>query len=323
MVFDSAGLALNILTIGVTSLWIIVALLSVLYSFGLRYLNGFSALNQSLLLWAAALVPWFVAGASAFLLLAPELLDIQFGSLSNYIHWHHVNVFHILSWHGVLLLLFCALFLVVSTTKLLSAMRTHSNLRQLDYFSLLQELDGGALLIDSDTPQAFTAGIWSPRSYLTVGLRNMLSKEALSIVQEHELSHQRRRDPLQKYVFSLLCSIYPKAMGVRLNDAFSLALEQCADQSALRVIGDKTLVSKTILQVAKLNNTRAGSGLVSPAKCGFTSNAITLRIQYLLGTEPTKSFPLIPLSISTLLMIAVCTMSVDFFHHSIETLFSH
>lgn len=323
MIFDSLGLALNVITIGVTSLLVAIFLLSALTAFGLNYLTSFSAGIRARLLWAIVILPWIIAVASIFLLLAPELFQFRLNWLSSFIHWHHAAIFHIFSWHGALLLVFCITFLLVSITKLSSAVRSSSQLSQLDYFSVSDELGSGMLLVHSDTPQAFTAGLFNPRSYITHGLRDKLSEESLAIVQQHELAHKRRRDPLRIYVFSLLVSFFAKTIGKRLNDAFSLALEQLADQSALRSVRDKTSVSRTILDVARLNNQECGTAGLSAVNCGFTSNALQLRIRYLLDGEPPKAFPYFKLVISTLVMITVCTLSVDFIHHSVETLFSH
>jgi hypothetical protein len=323
MTYDALGLTLNVVTIGIISQWITIVFLSSAGSFCLNYFNSFSANNRSRLLWVSVILPWVTAVASIVLLLAPELFNLKIGSLSSLVHWHHAYVFHIFSWHGALLLVFSLIFLIVSITKFLKAVNNSSQLSQLDYFSVSEELEDGTLLIDSDTSQAFTAGLFKPRSYVTQGLRDSIPEAALAIIQRHELAHKLRRDPLRKFAFSLLASFFPKASGTKLNDAFSLALEQIADQSTISSVHDRTLVSKTILEVARLNNKEQSTAKLPSANCGFTSNALQSRIRYLLDSEPVKAFPIMTLTISTLTMIALCTLSVDFIHHSVETLFSH
>jgi beta-lactamase regulating signal transducer with metallopeptidase domain len=323
MTFDAFGLTLNVVTIGIISLWIAMVFLSSVGLFCLNYFNAFSAVNRSRLLWVSVVLPWVTAVASVLLLLAPELFELQIGSLSSLIHWHHAYVFHIFSWHGALLLVFSAIFFVVSITKLSRAIRNSLQLSQLDYFSVSEELEDGTLLVGSDTPQAFTAGLLSPRSYITQGLRNSLTVESLAVIQRHELAHKLRKDPLRKFLFSLFASFFPKASGTRLNDAFSLALEQIADQSTISSVHDRTIVSKTILQVARLNNKDQNNTNIPLANCGFTSNALQSRVRYLLDDEPVKPFPITILMVSALTMISLCTLSVDFIHHSVETLFSH
>ena len=323
MIFNALGLTLNIFTIGVTSLWVSIALISVVASFLLRYLNSFNAGSRARLLWSIVVLPWIVAIASIVLLLAPEVSQYRIEWLNSLFHWDHAYIFNILSWHGALLIVFLTSFLIVSITKLTSAVQSSSKLSQLDYFLDSGEFEGGAILIGADTPQAFTAGLFSPRSYITTGLRNKLSEESLAVVQRHEFAHKLRRDPLRKYSFSLLAAFFPKTMGKRLNSTFSLALEQLADRSALRATSDKTLVSKTILQVARLNNQKQHRAGLSAVNCGFTSNVLQSRIRYLLDDEQVKAFPTFKVVASTLMMIAVCTLSVDFIHHSVETLFSH
>lgn len=310
MISDALGLALNIITIGVTSLWVSIILMSAITSFRIKYLASFSAGIRANLLWSIVMLPWITAVASIFLLLAPELFQLRITWISSLVHWHHAYIFHVVSWHGALLIIFSSTFLLVSIGKLASAVRSSSQLSQLDYFSVSEELEDGSWLIDSDTRQAFTAGLFQPRSYITHGLRDNLSEESLAIVQQHELAHKRRRDPLRKYVFSLFASFLPKTIGKQLNNAFSLALEQLADHSALSSVHDKTLVSRTILEVARLNIQERGDANLSAASCGFTSNALQSRIRYLLDGEPMKAFPYFKLVVLTLVMIAVCTLSV-------------
>ena len=323
MIVNAFGLALNVITIGVTSFWVTIFLISAFASFGLRYFNSFNAGSRARLLWSVVMLAWLVAVASILLLLAPEIFQYRGDWLNSLIHLHHANVFYLASWHGALLVIFSSMFLIVSMSKLASAIKLNSQLGQLDYFSVSEELDCGTLLVDSDTPQAFTAGLFYPRSYITHGLRNRLSEESFAIVQQHELAHLRRRDPLRKYVFSLLASFFPKSVGTRLNEAFSLALEQLADQSALNSVRDKTLVSRTILDVARLNSRKFSPVGVTVGQRGFRPEALQLRIRYLLEGEPIKPFPFLNLFVSTLVMIVVCTLSVDFIHHFVETIFSH
>jgi Zn-dependent protease with chaperone function len=323
MIVDAQGLALNIITIGITSLWVSIALISTLASFTLQLFDSFNANNRARLLWLIVVLPWIVALASVLLLLAPEIYEYRIDWLSSFIHWHHAYVFHIVSWHGALLMIFSTMFLIVSISKLVRAIRTNSRVGQLDFFSVSEQLNCGAFLVDSDTPQAFTAGLFYPRSYITHGLRDKLSKEKLVVVLQHELAHLWRRDPLRKYVFSLLTAFFPGWIGMRFNEAFSLSLEQLADQFALKLVGDKTLVSKTILDVARLNNNEISRAGLSAVECGFASNALQLRIRYLLDGEPMQPFPLVKIVASVLVTIAVSTLSVDFIHHSVETLFSH
>jgi hypothetical protein len=317
------SIGLNAITIGIASLWVAIAIISILASVGPRYLISFNATKRVRLLWSIVVLPWIVAAVSIVLLLGQEIFEYRIDWLSSFFYLHHGYVFPVLSWHGGSLIIFSAMFLIVSINKFLSAIKTSSQLSQLNYFSVSEELEGGTLLVDSDTPLAFTAGLFYPRSYITHGLKKKLSEQSLLVVQQHELAHVRGRDPLRKHVFSLLALFFPKSVGGRLNDAFSLALEQLADQSALKLVHDKKFVSRTILDVARLNSHVNVSEQLSAMECGFTSNGLHLRIRYLLDGEPNTPFPYFNLVVSALAMIVVCTLTVDFIHHSVETLFSH
>jgi Zn-dependent protease with chaperone function len=327
MIFNapSVGLSvgLNAIAIGIASLWVAIAIISTFTLIGLGHLNSFNAAIRVRLLWSIVVLPWIVAAVSIVLLLSPEIFEYRIGWLSSIFYLHHGDVFAFFSWHGGPLMIFFAMFLIVSIGKISSAIKTSLKLSQLNYFSVSEELEGGTLLVDSDTQLAFTAGLFYPRSYITHGLRKKLSNESLRIVQQHELAHVHGRDPLRKHVFSLLALFFPKSVGGRLSDAFSLALEQLADQSALKLVQDKKLVSRTILEVARLNSHVSCSTQLSTIECGFTSDALDLRIRYLLDGEPNTPFPYLKLVVSILVMIAVCTLTVDLIHHSVETLFTH
>lgn len=323
MIYNALGLTLNVITIGITSLWVAIVLISILTSFGLRYFNSFDAGIRARLLWSVVLLPWGVAVASIFLLIGPEIFQYRLDWLRSIVHLHHAYAFQIASWHGVLLMIFSGTFLAVSITKFAAALKTSSRLSQLQYFSVSEELNDGIQLIDIESPQAFTAGLFYPRTYITKGLRDVLSEDSFTVVRQHEMAHRLRRDPLRKYTFSLLALFFPKSIGINLNQAFSLSLEQLADQYALKSVGDKTLVSKTILNVARLNTLHDSPTRLSIGACGFTSNSLQLRIRYLLDGDPIMPFPLANLLLFTVAMISVCTLSVDFIHHTMERLFSH
>jgi Zn-dependent protease with chaperone function len=323
MIFDGWGLALNSLTIGVTSFWLALFLIASLVSMNRETSYHFDATSRMRLLWCAVALPWLGAVASILLLLAPEILALRIDWITSLAHWHHAYTFNIISWHGAVLIAFTATFVIVSLTKLARAIRTGSRLSQLDYFSVSEQLEDGAMVIDSDKPHAFTAGLFNPRSYISSGLREQISARSLTVVQQHELAHLRRRDPLRKYLFSLLASFFPRSVEKQFNDALSLALEQLADDASSQAVNDRTLVSKTILEIARLERRDQGTVALSPVKCGFASNALEMRIRYLLDDEKGKPFPYLMFFASALILIALCTLSVDIIHHSVERLFSH
>ncbi len=54
----------------------------------------------------------------------------------------------------------------------------------------------GALIIEDERPQAFCAGLFNPRVYVSSGAVASLDETALDVVLAHESHHARRRDPL-------------------------------------------------------------------------------------------------------------------------------
>lgn len=323
MIFGNWGLWLNIVTIGVMSFCVSLLLISLLISLSRDLSNLFEAKSRLRLLWCVVILPWLVSLLSVVLLVFPELLPLQKTWLTTLVHWHHVYTFSLYSWHGASLAVFSIFFVFLLFSKLLRTLKTYTQLNHLTYFVKNNELSNGCVLIESETPLAFTSGFLRPRSYITSGLSNRLSQQEIEVVQRHELAHAKRRDPLRKYVFALFASFFPKAIENYFNEALSLSLEQLADETVMETINDETLVSKTILKVVRFRGQHNRLNAAPLSNCYFAVHPLELRIRYLLDNDKGKPFPLILFFAFFAAMTGISTLSVDFLHHAFEQLFDH
>lgn len=322
MILGYWGLSLNILSIIFVSLSASLIFISMTIYFISNSLNRFQANTKIGILWCIAMLPWVISLFSVVLLLLPELTSNRDAWLSTFIHWHHIYNFEMLSWHGALLCIFSIIFFSVCLTKLVKAIKTNLHLNQLDFFMKNTHSNQGLTVIESVECKAFTSGFFYPKSYITSGLNDQLTTQEATVVAEHELAHARTHDPLRKYCFSLLAAFFPTFIAQQLNNDFSLALEQVADESVLPMVKDETVIALTLLKVSKLSHRNIGT-TTPVSNCHFSTDPLTSRIQYLLNDNKGRSFPAFAFLSFTITVTLLSTLSVDLLHHALERLFSH
>ena len=323
MIFGTLGLGLNILTIGVLGFCIAVILMSWLMILWRKPLLNYEVNSRLRVLWCAVTIPWLASILAVVLLIYPDLLLLQDSQLATFVHWHHTHAFYAYSWHGASLAAFSVFCVALFVSRILKILKIHAQLNHLNYFVSSSSQVDGCVLVVSDTPQAFTTGLFRSRSYITSGLEQQLTAQEIDIVRQHELAHAQHRDPLRKYVFTLMAAFYPATLQKYFNNTFALSLEQLADQTVLKNGKDKILIASTILKVGRLQNQHLRNNIPSLDECRFSSHPLTLRIHYLLADNKGKYFPLTVL-IAVAAVIAILSMlSVDLLHHTIEQLFTH
>lgn len=323
MILGGLGLALNVFTIVILSLSFSVSIASLVVVYGARLLPNYHATSRSQLLWSAVFLPWVVSLIVVVILLFPELFGWEAAWLPASLHWHHTYTFPMMSWHGAALLAFSGSCAILMGRKLVTALRVATSIDQLNDFLSPAGSGRGCRVIDSLGVNAFTTGFLRPQAYLTSGLLQRLSDQEIQIVALHELAHAKGFHPLKKYAFSILASFFPVRIEQILNESYSVALEQSADHEALQGCRDASLVSATIVKVARL---QCATGAVQPlpvAGVSFNTHPLELRVRYLLNDDKGGAFPLFVVLLSSFSIAAISTVSVDFIHHSFELLFSH
>lgn len=323
MISGTFGLILNLLMVGILGFVAALVMVSALVFFTRGSSLRFSATARRSLLWGLVALPWLASLVSVCVLILPELVDRQLIWPLSTMHFHHAYEFNFFSWHGPSLLLFCCMFVLLCSRKLLNAVKTSRGLTQLDYFSDVGDKDEPIALLQTDVSAAFTSGLFRPRCYLTTGLLAKLTDEERDIVKRHEMAHAQHFDPLSKYAFSLFAAFFPRTIGERLNRAMALAIEQSADEAVLTKIRDEALVSKTILKVMRLCNANSGGPAPLLANCHFVDAQIVQRVHYLMSTNKGISFPASLFILLAASLMVLSTLSVDLLHHAVELIFTH
>ena len=325
MLIDEWAIILNLLSIALIGLLAATALLALIWPFTARHITQFSACTQKNLLWLVVGTPWIVSVICVFVFL-PSLFQLESMSwLSRLAHWHHPYVFYLDSWHSITLLIFILGAAYVLLRKGLTAVRYFNALASLSNLSRdkdkHREIGQDVVVLESQIPSAFTAGLFSPKCYVTTGLIEQVSETELGIVIAHERAHIKHKDTLKKLFFALLASLYPRPVIQRLNRLFSVATEQLADAH----VGKSYSVfdiAQTLVNAAKMQ--RFTGNNASPAGVNFfISDDVDVRIRALVAPQEFRSFPwgyyLLIMALTSILSFA----GVDSLHHLIEAIFSH
>ena len=154
---------------------------------------------------------------------------------------------------------------------------------------------GRALVFEADRPEAFCAGLVRPRVYISSGAMAALDEPALLAVLMHEQHHAQRRDPLRLATARVLARalFYVPAAATLAAQHESLA-ELGADEHAIRAITDDggSALARAMLAFAQDPNDGEPNG-IDP-----------LRVDHLLGAEPSWHFPVL-LYMTAFILLAV------------------
>jgi Zn-dependent protease with chaperone function len=138
-----------------------------------------------------------------------------------------------------------------------------------------------ALVIDDPGPQAFCAGLFRPRVYVSSGAVALLDESALDAVLAHEAHHARCRDPLRLAVGRILARALFFVPGLRELVARQQALAELgADESAINAAAEhRSALARAMLTFAD-----------SPGPVGQVG-IDPRRVDHLLGDAPSWRFP--------------------------------
>jgi Zn-dependent protease with chaperone function len=139
----------------------------------------------------------------------------------------------------------------------------------------------GALVIDDERPQAFCAGLFNPRVYVSSGAVASLDETALDAVLAHEAHHARRRDPLRLAVGRVLARalFFVPGLAELVHRQQNLA-ELGADENAMNIGPDShSALARAMLTFSESSPTDGSVG-IDPG-----------RVDHLLGEPPNWRFP--------------------------------
>jgi Zn-dependent protease with chaperone function len=191
---------------------------------------------------------------------------------------------------------------IVTTIALLAIGRELRAARRLadGLAQLRPERRQGLLVIDDDRPEAFCAGLFRPRVYITTGALAKLDEQGLDAVLVHERHHARRRDPLRLAAGRVIARSLFFLPGVReLRRGQQILAEVSADESALSAAaGDRSALARAMLSFGDAAETGASSG-IDP-----------VRVEYLLGRAPSWQFPALMCLAAVVLLALVATVAI-------------
>jgi Zn-dependent protease with chaperone function len=133
---------------------------------------------------------------------------------------------------------------------------------------------GGACVIAGARPQAFCAGLFRPRVFLSVGALELLDGRELDVVLAHERHHANRHDPLRLACGRVLADALFFLPAVRSMVERQRALAEIgADEAAvLDTAGNRPALASAMLAFSECND--AGGGL-DPERVDFLLGAPT------------------------------------------------
>jgi Zn-dependent protease with chaperone function len=189
---------------------------------------------------------------------------------------------------------------IVTATALLGAARELSAARRLarGLAQLRPHLHQGVLVIDDDHPDAFCAGLFRPRVYITTGALAKLDEQGLKAVLVHERHHARRRDPLRLAAGRVIARSLFFLPGVRqLRQGQQMLTEVSADETALAAAsGDRSALARAMLSFGDAPGSSSG---IDP-----------VRVEYLLGEPPSWRFPALLCAAAVALLALVATVAI-------------
>ena len=313
------AIILNVLSLGVVSAWFTLVLQLLMSTLVLRHVTTCSIRWQKPLLFSWVLLPVLVGVFCSVTFFINAFTDIMWAPLAQFIHWHHLFNFEWLSWHGGLLITWCVASVVIVCRHIGLLKRHAQSLQSVTVMTdatPIQLMGYSVVCLHTSAPIAFTAGIVKPTTYVSTGLIESLAEQNLACVLAHEYAHQKVRDPLQKWMFSVISAYYPSYFRRSFREAFELASELRADQHAAYNAGTLNVAS-TLVAVRK-----SGQQWQAPLSLAFGQDFVERRVEHLL--EPFESSIKVPVIVTALALVVFTTnvLSMDSLHHYVELILS-
>lgn len=312
MIFGDLAILLNVAFIAVSGYFYVTAAVSIAFLFSRKRRAGFSAKCRQRLLWSVVVLPGLVGLALAALILMADALPAP---LIDFAHWHHLEVFRLDSWHGLVLMLFGVIFSRALYLSVKSILRHKNAVRTIFDLEAMGQYQKNAV----NGVYAVTAGFLKPRALIGAAMKTHLTTEEFDIVGRHELAHVRNYDPLRKLCFAFLTAFFPPSIRRRLGQELSLCLEQIADESTVSDFRDRINVASTLLKVCRLTREQSSYSHL----CHFGVSEIEARVHYLLQPISHTRFPYLSLGLLLVALLISSVSILDIYHHAIEVLFSH
>ncbi len=175
---------------------------------------------------------------------------------------------------------------------------------------------GQVSVLPSALPAAFTAGLFAPRSYLTLAAMAKLSQEEMSIVLSHELEHARNKDPLRMLVLRICESWLPGARLILRR--WEMRREVECDSASIRSGFRPTRVAKAILKLQEALATFRTQGAVL-AYSATDICSVEYRVHSLLSGGSEDKSGGHPVLWVTVTILVTLLFGYDSIHHLLES----
>jgi len=310
----------NIITIAILTFALANAAVSVVVSVLAQQFLGLQVASRKASLWLMVTLPWVASLCVTFCFIYKYYLAPPFQATFIFTHWHHMNTFSWLSWHGLTLLL--ALF-YLGYVLFKKGYQLNQHRRQLSLLTALsQPLENELFLIDAPYASAFTSGFITKRCFITSAMMSNTTVQEQAVIIAHEQAHAHNNDPAKKWLFSILTMFFMPMLATKLRLHMTLAMEQDADNAVISAQIDPTIVASTLVKVARLNAAQTplfDNELVA----NFGADVLEQRVYFLLGQLNLKPTNKLLTSLFIVLTLILCIVSIDTLHHFIETIFKH
>lgn len=143
------------------------------------------------------------------------------------------------------------------------------------------------IVVKSDSVHAFTMGYFKPTIVLSTGLIQLLEKEELRAVIEHETFHKNNHDPLKVFMLEIIAqSLWFIPLTQWCQQNYSIISEILADEYAVRKMGSEIELSTALIKLIKYHVTLKDT----PSLVHFSGGSINFRLQQLV--EPKEAIPI-------------------------------
>ncbi|MFC0478212.1 M56 family metallopeptidase [Robertmurraya beringensis] len=143
------------------------------------------------------------------------------------------------------------------------------------------------IVVKSSSVLAFTMGYIKPTIVLSTGLIQLLEKDELRAVIEHETFHKNNCDPLKVFLLEIIAqSLWFIPLTHWCQQNYSIISEILADEYAVRKMGSEMELSTALIKLIKYHV----SLKTTPSLVHFSGGSINFRLQQLV--EPKEAIPI-------------------------------
>jgi Zn-dependent protease with chaperone function len=147
-------------------------------------------------------------------------------------------------------------------------------------------------LLADPRPVAFSAGLASPKIWLTTGLLTRLDQDALAAVIRHEAHHVRHRDPLKVLlVRSMADALFFLPVARELVHAYEVHKELEADAEAAISAADQRGLARALFHLLTLDTVDVNQAAIGPLLSGGQRGATAARLDRLTGSPVPSLMP--------------------------------